>query len=328
MAVSIGEIPELTAPTLWSCHPSQAQIEVSGNISERLRLARSMQFLLNSVCPILVGQSSSNHASRILWRIGSVSSDAEVFEIEHDHLRAALKVMPWLDSGSHHKNQNEIEIAIRASQLVRDRVSEHFLLVYGSGTCPNVNFYPGSKFTAPAVDYASLLSLQERYPEKARRIQLMYSQMEGSDRSSRVAERLSLAPTKAPARADFLISELGSEDVKQWSSRCKHEPEVWFDIAQQAITAIYHLHKGLSVSHNDLHPGNLLLVGSRLVIHDFGRSTGLNSSNWKDDYQELLYRLQELTYIPSEVKKNLALTLEDVVSHQGSEDRLVETLEI
>lgn len=243
-------------------------------------------------------------------RIGSPSSDAEVYAVSYDSIIAALKVMPVTSSDDEAKNTDEIANAIRASDLVKSGYSSHFPLVYSSGKCDNVIFQPDSKFINAAEDYARVLTLKQEYPAKRRLIDALIKQIpvspERAHRADIIAQRIGVEPPlRENGIAHLLLSEMAREDVRTWSQRRHHDTE-WLSVITQAIEAISHLHMGLNLCHNDLHLGNLLLLDdSTVLIHDFGRSINLTDSNWKDDYVEFFDNVWSALNIPENLKEDV-----------------------
>ena len=278
-------------------------------------------------------------------RIGSPSSDAEVYAVSYNSITAALKVMPVISSDDEIKNMAEIANAIRASDLVKSGYSPHFPLVYSSGKCNNVIFQPDSKFRAAAEDYARVLTLRQEYPTKRRLIDALVKQIpDGIRRADVIAQRIgvtlgspSVVPPQENGIAHLLLSEMAREDIRTWSQRHHHDNE-WISIITQAIEAISHLHAGLNLCHNDLHLGNLLLLNSNLndgpgdnretivLIHDFGRSIDLSESNWKDDYVEFLDNTWSASNISANLKEEvyqLLITTNDFATSDEKEQDLV-----
>lgn len=254
-------------------------------------------------------------------RIGSESSDAEVYQVEYQGFPAALKVMPLLNDDSETKDLTEIKRAFDASGLVNDRISDHFLVVYAAGICPNVTFFLHSKFTREANDYACLESLRKAYPHRLRHINALYKQIPSAvyPRSYEVAARLGLDNSVCDfgkARAHLLLSELAQEDLRNWATRA-HPVEIWYEVIRQIFEGIRDLHAELSICHNDLHPGNVLIaVGQplRVIIHDFGRSVQLTDDNWKEDYQEILNKIRYEDLLISRDIRDTCLTILQFIS--------------
>ena len=91
----------------------------------------------------------------VIERIGSESQYGEVFLIHsktNEKLSFVVKLLPIINKNSLETNENEINIAIQASQLVLEGQSKHFLIIYDSKLCSETIFY-NSKLTTKSKKY-------------------------------------------------------------------------------------------------------------------------------------------------------------------------------
>lgn len=301
-------LSQVVAPSEW--------ITTSNILYDRASLIRdSRDFVFDddlSVCSHLF-----DHTNMVpQYRIGSESSEGEVYRVKYTIPRGvmqgyevlgAFKIMPILTPESAQKNQNEIDLAVKASNLVKKGKSPYFPLVYTAGHCPDVTFYSQSKFTEPSWKYACMTKIYDAYPTKTRRIQALEKQgisiptMLKQLGDEHLCDQLTIP-------ADFLFSELANEDLYSWGHK-RHTVATWKKVLSSVVTGIYHLHFYLKECHNDLHLGNVLIVNdlsptSRVnlgtpqrsfymeytevpLIHDFGKSVPLTGENkwegWRGD---------------------------------------------
>lgn len=304
-------LTRVVSPSEW--------VTTSNIIYDRASLIRdSRQFVFDdnlSVCNYLFSRETMIPQ----YRIGSESSEGEVYRVKYTiprgiltgyDLLGAFKIMPILTSESGVKNQNEIDLAVKASDLVKEGKSAYFPLVYTSGHCPDVTFYPGevgrgSKFTQPSWNYACMSKIYDAYPSKTRRIQALERQGTSiPDILSQLGDDHLCDKLTIPA--DFLFSELANEDLYSWGHK-RHTIATWKQVLSSVITGMYHLHSYLGYCHNDLHLGNILITndlrtqrGSYAeytevpLIHDFGKSVPLTSENEWEDVRHFFDSLSKL----------------------------------
>jgi hypothetical protein len=190
---------------------------------------------------------------KLLKRIGSDSKSAEVFLIEYDNnsrsntsialnnsrsnTSIALKVLPIINSNSYDKNENELRIALSASNLVLERSSIYFPLVYMFDECFDTVFY------------------NDEYNEKSQ----IYQKID------KYKSHILMSELADEDLYTYLVknhSTLSTED--------------WIELINHCLKAISDLHNKLNVIHNDLHLRNFLVIKyeNRIIplIHDFGSS--------------------------------------------------------
>lgn len=237
---------------------------------------------------------------RIDKRIGSESSQAEVYQITYQDTHLALKLMPITSDADIPKNAHEIALATMASDLVADGTCENFPLVYGSGSCPHVYFF-SSKYQEMGQQYSCYHRLRQQLPENKRsRFTALMRQNLPIDS---LAQRFSLDPSLCQgvtAHADFLISELAQEDLASWATRV-HAVSEWTNIIKQVLFTIEVMRNIMKISHADLHWGNILISTARgrtvALIHDFGQSQELTQDNQRNDEIKFLSAANGIHYL-------------------------------
>ncbi|AGO82050.1 hypothetical protein pdul_cds_133 [Pandoravirus dulcis] len=281
--------------------------------------------LRSCICPRVDGaQDVGNACSRLLVlsrRIGSPSADAEVYETvvlprepladaadpfaqtTGEGVRMAVKVLAFVGDDSAARNNTEMGIAQAASGLVRAGVSPYFPLVYGTTYCDAVAYAPGSLLGAAARDYDLRQQVVEAAPP-ARRRQVRALVRTAPDLAS-LSETIAsyglgdiveggLDPSR-PLPAHLLVSEMAWGDLSSVAARIPLTADQWFGIVHGVLSAIGTLQSHLSVVHNDLHFGNVLVAVAATngdndddgddatprarcplallpLVHDFGRS--------------------------------------------------------
>nr|UMO79298.1 hypothetical protein [Pandoravirus aubagnensis] len=253
--------------------------------------------LRSCICPRADGDQGGA-CTRLLVlsrRIGSPSADAEVYETlvaprgsgsygrmgsngalspaaafsvalqAPDVTRMAVKVLAVVSDDSAARNNGEMTIAQAASDLVRRGTSPYFPLVYGTTYCDNVTYAPGSLLGAAARDYDLRQQVIEAAPP-ARRRQVRAIVRTTTDLTA-IADALgayglsieALDPAR-PLPAYLLVSEMAWGDLSSLVTRTDLTPSQWFSIVRGVLLAVGALQQHLSVVHNDLHFGNVLVA--------------------------------------------------------------------
>lgn len=236
----------------------------------------------------------------IKHRIGTKSKEAEVYQIGHNGLRAALKLMPRISARSVVKNLREIQYAIQASNAVLDDICPYFPIVFAHGKCDNVKFQ-NETFNYEASSFATGLKLSVGDP----RVAEFLSTGRPVEDIHRV---LGIQFNWQPGSADFLISELADQDLNEFfgtNNFTENDADLLIYIFNCCFKAVICL-QSLKICHGDLHAGNILLyhcfrdedliasVSRRKyaeacipLIHDFGLSEPLTEDNYKKDFKKL-----------------------------------------
>ncbi|QBZ80697.1 Protein kinase catalytic incomplete domain containing protein [Pandoravirus celtis] len=313
---------ETTCPR-WDVDAGHAWAVLDRRLDTYEQAADALQGALRScICPRVDGaQAVANACSRLLVlsrRIGSPSADAEVYEtvvLPRDHsagadpfsratgedVHMAVKVLAIVGDDSAARNNTEMGIAQAVSDLVRAGVSPYFPLVYGTTYCDAVAYAPGSLLGAAARDYDLRQQMIEAAPPSRRR-QMRALVRTAPDLAS-LGEALAayglagigegqLDPDR-PLPAHLLVSEMAWGDLSSVAERTPLTADQWFGVVRGVLSAIGALQSHLSVVHNDLHFGNILVAvvatddddddngtapGAHCpqallpLVHDFGRS--------------------------------------------------------
>lgn len=226
--------------------------------------------------------------------LGEPSREAEVYliglpisNIRRNSMQlVAMKIMPRKSFDDITKNANEIRITSQLSDLpgclVRTgdgdgkgigNCNAYFPKVIIADSCDNVILYHEGIHQEKARSSARVLDLIKDYPDKEDAIKILFNQ---GATAEQIAQRLSLQLRDGDTiYADILISELGYQDLNQWSFQA-HSVDEWKAVIAQILDAIQFLHQIGHVIHNDLHLGNILLTPSGYVaLHDFGKSQNI-----------------------------------------------------
>jgi hypothetical protein len=232
-------------------------------------------------------------------RIGSASTMGEVYKINIDihniNYVLAAKILPILSDKSFKSNENEIRLAVEASESVLKGESAYFPIVYGFNECEetyfygkspnNLNFYERSlRYQQFQYLYSSITSKELKnkvmeFKKSLKSPELVLNYLQSKEKNL----KLSL-PTKVSSH--LLFSELASYDMNFYLETYRLSFEDICDILQKIFKAIQDLHMKLNILHNDLHLGNILIleeiendsVIETPLIHDFGSSEKLDFS--------------------------------------------------
>ena len=271
-------------------------------------------------------------------RIGTPSLEGEVYALPLDRHRIAMKVMPIVDAKSVLKNKNEIEIALRASQSVRDKKCSHFPLVYAAAHCDHTVLSERSLFKRPSELWGLRSGLASKLVGVKRKAFLIKTAQADSPVQVFEIARLFFATMDETTFAeemwhtasDLLFSELAFSDLRQYLTDHKLNREQWGSLIRQLVEAVEDLTR-IGVVHNDLHLGNLLVLLSPdpvskkglapfLLIHDFGKSEVKDNAGWRNladlrtavDDMLLLAEIRQT--VPTEVVSMLHKMSKDLTS--------------
>jgi hypothetical protein len=232
----------------------------------------------------------------IISRIGSPSTAGEVYKIEFEDLQFAAKVLPILNDVSFESNKNEIDIALRASELILQNESIYFPIVYHTDFCLETHFYKFNGFQERSLRYQQFQSLYNStnnqeiknkityyrkrflYPEKVKELLNLDIEI-----SNKVTSNLLISELACCDLNWFLSNTLycRSSDTLSNISCCRSD--VLLNLLNKIFLAIQDMQFKLKILHGDLHLGNILIIKSDNeyipLIHDFGRSRYLNVNN-------------------------------------------------
>jgi thiamine kinase-like enzyme len=285
------EASSFSSPSIW---------EKNTNLNEErqyIKFPSSINF-----CSIV---NNHNKDVQVVKRIGSESSEAEVYHIKYKNKDAALKIMPITSDNDIEKNNNEIEIANLASDMVLSNQCENFPLVYGSGRCLNSKFY-NNFWNDKSTDYACMRKLRNILPAKNKQMDALFR---SGQAPKAIAERFNVDISlcnNLDTPSNFLISELANMDLIVWS-RSVHNVKEWTSIIIQCLSAILCMREKMKICHNDLHWGNILIksIGNydMALIHDFGRSIPIEPDNIRRDLIQFISSWSTYHYkMPKEIK--------------------------
>ena len=233
---------------------------------------------------------STPEGPNVIERIGSQSSNAEVYKVSFDKkIYVAAKIMPLVDVYSAKKNKKELKIARSASKAVLEGRTQSFPLVYGQTRCGNVMLPPQSKFYIPSLIYKCIqeISWKEGYKVAAR----IASSMSNT-------EFIAAHCQESKADADILFSELAASDLAFFLNNNSINFCTMAHIFKQILVLVNDMQTILGILHNDFHYGNILVTirNNRLALmaHDFGESKYLNPGSLSQRYVDVDKILQTL----------------------------------
>ena len=233
---------------------------------------------------------STPEGPNVIERIGSQSSNAEVYKVSFDKkIYVAAKIMPLVDVYSAKKNKKELKIARSASKAVLEGRTQSFPLVYCQTRCGNVMLSPQSKFYIPGLLYKCIqeISWKEGYKEAARIASSMSS-----------TEFIAAHCQESKADADILFSELAASDLAFFLNNNSINFCTMAHIFKQILVLVNDMQTILGILHNDFHYGNILVTirDNRLALmaHDFGESKYLNPGSLSQRYVDVDKILQTL----------------------------------
>jgi len=196
-------------------------------------------------------------------RIGSESQYGEVYN--NTIPNSVIKLLPLVNKNSYDMNQNEIDIATRASQLVLERISPHFPIVYDFGFCEN---FSGFKYK----DISSHFLISEKASCD------LHTYINWFRKILNFSESL-----------DFKQKEKILSDIKKQCLKAISDMHKYLSVCHNDL----HLRNFL-VMKNDLNFSNQNIL---ILIHDFGKA------EYRENYQELDYEYFEKEF--SEAIENL-----------------------
>ena len=251
---------------------------------------------------------------KIIERIGSESSEGEVYKLKIGQDMIVGKILPIMDTKSLLKNQNEMEIAKKMSDEVLLKNTIYFLLVYKTLYCENTLYNPKSKFYENSCKYVL-------YQDNKREF------WRNKNKSLDELNLNNLNNLEIPS--NILISEIAWGDLREFTSRFKIEYEHCDYILKHLFNAIKFLNETMNIMHNDLHMGNvLILLNNNLqiyipLIHDFGKSEKMKTWTMYDritDIYKILYDMSLNPNIPNSFKNKIQKLLTYIVDIKFNEN--------
>jgi virulence-associated protein VapD len=249
----------------------------------------------------------------IIERIGSDSSQGEVYKLKINDFVFAGKILPIISDKSFEDNQNEISIAKQLSQEVKNNNTIYFPIVYDSTFCEKTTFNSKSLFYEDSYKYA----LYNWLCKKENMNSACKKRMINKYKNMNVKEIKNLHPdfNDINISSHVLMSELCFSDLRQFSIKYNKNESFWISIISHIFEAIKYLNENMNIIHDDLHTGNILLRLSKNetddcytyypLIHDFGKSRKNDCWSMYDritDVGKFLYDLKINPNIPDKIK--------------------------
>lgn len=270
---------------------------------------------------------SYNNKSKIeiIERIGSESSQGEVYRLKIKDFEFAGKILPIISDKSKEDNDNEISIAKQLSEEVKQKRTIYFPIVYDSGFCEKTVFNKNSLFYEDSYKY----SLINYLCQKENMNSACKKRITHQFKNLTVEEIKRLYPEfhDINIQSQVLFSEICFSDLRQFILmaprffgneeifKTKKDESFWVSMIAHTLEAIRYLNEEMNILHNDLHTGNVLLRSLRdnntclnyqPLIHDFGKSRRLNCWTMYDritDPGKFLYDLMIMdSNIPDRIK--------------------------
>ena len=227
-------------------------------------------------------------------KIGADSIAAQIFKLgfrDYPDVFVALKVMPHISHRTHSMNEQEIEVSVAASNLVKEGKSSFFPLVYGRGSCPDIALTPpefGERDPNPGKNPQSVVlydrvnnwkvvrNLIDRYtrPEDFNAYAELFLLADPFSvaahlrrnyvpRGSILKEILAdpvLADLTSRAQGEFLVLELAWGEMGKYleedPANLKHLSHM---LIATVLQGIIDMQTHLNLVHGDLHLGNVLI---------------------------------------------------------------------
>lgn len=236
-------------------------------------------------------------------RIGSQSTMAQVFKVDVDGVGIAAKLLPITNKDSISNNEKEIMIATMASDLVKNKKSKYFPIVYDSILCEETHFYndKGKSYYEKSKrfqEYDFLLSLTTDEDKINKIMSYKKKFVDAEIAAKKVFPNRNIVLT-GKVKSHILFSELASCDLKYYLENYSVTDEELLNIVKKVIKGIRDLHMKLKVVHNDLHLGNILITNLNHsiipLIHDFGKSYFSDFENEYDRKDDLLHFLGKIS---------------------------------
>ena len=212
-------------------------------------------------------------------RIGSESNYGRVYQITTlNGMKIAGKILPIFSKIDEDKNVKEINIAILASNCVRELKTTHFPLVYASSLCENAIFNEEDIY----YQLSAVYQLSKKLPNKLQIGRYRKNNFRKYSEAKSYVEQI-IGPfddSDIRIKTNVLLSELAWGDLAQYlkgqGNNLKIEENNLNKMYEVILQSIYDMQKYLNVVHGDLHTGNLLLSAfenqATILVHDFGES--------------------------------------------------------
>ena len=235
----------------------------------------------------------------VVERIGSESSEGEVYRVELQGRQYAGKIMPITSDKSYEKNENEISIARELSD------NSYFPKVFAAGFCAKTKYNETSKFFEESYRYF----LFEKVCEDMNRATKIRTKHKYKDTT--VKELKNIFHEEISIASHVLISEIAFSDLRPICKYYYVSEKIWKEIILIVLKGIKYLNEVKNILHGDLHCGNILIKieeKSIPLIHDFGKSIRTDFLTIEErtaDPQKFLYDLTLHPDVPLSLKEKI-----------------------
>lgn len=229
---------------------------------------------------------------QIVERIGTESSQGEVYRLRIGDFEFAGKILPIISDNSIEDNENEIAIAKELSKEVTDGRTIYFPIVYASALCDNTIFSKNSLFYEDSYRYNYRSSLYNVLCQRENMNSACKKRMIHKYKSLSLEELKKIHPENIHISSHVLMSEIcfsdlreyASEYTREYSLQIEKDESFWVSIIAHVMKGIKYLNEKMNIIHNDLHTGNILIkivdnndcltnhLTYQPLIHDFGKS--------------------------------------------------------
>jgi hypothetical protein len=258
---TIGAI--LCNPPITFCSPDH----VSGFGRRRLTLADKINV---------------NECSTVenMHRFGSLSQNGIVYKVDNGTTKYIIKTTPLTNA-----SENENRYVHIFSNMVRQGINEHFPICYSSLICGGVSYKNNPslyrKFlddmhetNHPAISEFLHLIMTTAPPDKRNTVERLLR----SNKLSQVWKILSPYSTeihelKIPFLSCVFVMEMAEMDLRMFLQTKPGNVSMMMQICE-TLQFIYEM----GFHHNDMHPGNVLLMNDMILLWDFEKMQPRNIS--------------------------------------------------
>ena len=258
-------------------------------------------------------------------RIGSVSTMAEVYLVDHKNVKMACKILPIDSDESIDRNAKEIILAEEASKCK----SIYFPKVYGAIFCLDTYFYDGKCEFKHNIKVPEFYNKSKRYQQYAYLLDIASDEQKSailkykkSYVDAEIARKKVLPDIELPdtVASYLLFSELAEYDMDYYLEHSNLSDKELVILLFDIFKAIKDMHMKLKIVHSDLHLGNILIMNKKPLIHDFGKSYKSNFEDSNDKEKDIFYFLAQLydkITISDQIKSLLEEVSEIVLNSQS-----------
>lgn len=253
--------------------------KVSASRETRLRLFAELAGNPDKVCPLM-----SN-------RFGSLSQNGLVYKLDNHHHRYIVKTTPMTTA-----SENENGFVEIFSNMARQGINEHFPMCYRSLLCQNVNYTNNISLyrkyfedmhakNHPAIQ-EFLANQTNNITDDRRHI---YNRLLRNGKLSQAWKMLSvdIHDLGPEFYSRVFIIEMAEQDLRMFLRQHVGTRDIMKQICE-TLEFVYRL----GYHHNDVHPGNILLMDSFVLLWDFEK---MQSRNTKEELRDLQYLCSSFT---------------------------------